>query len=247
MLYMSIPWTYASSEHNLVKRPVRSPRRGFRPAGNLPWLRAPASRSSRALICAVCPWAGRVQDPLPSHDSYRNSASAPDQVSVCVFVLPAALGAGGGPRPPTRITPSNARLMASGRVGFGSGRVAIQASRRASWSGGETVSSLGGLPGADRGRRPGGAQGRRVVQARDDLSPLFSPHLSDGLDRASDSGRKHRDSRVADYSPGLLQKRRSAALLKPGSACYTDAGRDLTPPPASRGRNDDDTDRCPCA
>jgi hypothetical protein len=47
----------------------------------------------------------------------------------------------------------------------------------------ETVSNLGGLPGVDRGCRPGGAQGRRVVQARDDLPPLFSPQVCDGLMR----------------------------------------------------------------
>lgn len=45
-------------------------------------------------------------------------------------------GAGGGWSPPSRITASSARRMASGRVGFGSASVAIHASRRASCSGG---------------------------------------------------------------------------------------------------------------
>ena len=89
---------------------------------------APQDSESRGL---------RASAPPAYHTGYRNYATAPDQVSVGAFVLCAALGAGGGVQAtPSRIAPSNARRIASGRAGCGAGCWAIQASSRASMSGG---------------------------------------------------------------------------------------------------------------
>jgi hypothetical protein len=68
---------------------------------------------------------------LPFTRRFANSGStAPTRNGPSGLLQPSS-----GSSPPSRITASSALLMASGRVGLGSDRLAIQASSRASCSG----------------------------------------------------------------------------------------------------------------